>query len=271
MSITGTIEAPVAEQKRSIDDWLSSINHLATNSESLLNKPCGNFEVGGRSCTIPRYLFIGPRGGDDPIRIGLFASLHGDQPETTSALLMFLKILEATPELARDYFLFVYPICNPTGFEDDTRCSRRGRDLNREFWNNSQEPEVTLLQSEICSHALDGIVSLHTDDSTSGLYGVTRSYTVGKNLLEPALAAAESVLPRNRNEVIDGFAARDGVVRAAYSGAISGPPNIRPRPFEIALRAPRGAARYQQEQGLLLAVQSILANYRELRAYAQNL
>jgi protein MpaA len=264
-------EPPVVTAKRSIDDWLSSVSQLAANSESLLWKPCGRLEDSGRAYCLPRYLFIGPRGGDDPIRIGLFASLHGDQPESTSALLMFLRILEATPELARNYFLFVYPICNPTGFEDGTRCSRRGRDLNREFWNNSREPEITLLQSEICSHALDGIISLHTDDSSSGLYAFTRSYTVGKSLVEPALAAADPILPRNTSELIDGFPANDGVVRAVYTGAISGPPKIRPRPFEIALCAPKHAARYQTEQGLVLALQSILTNYRELKAYAQNL
>ena len=94
---------------------------------------------------------------------------------------------------------------------------------------------------------------------------------MGKNLVEPALVAADPILPRNMNEVIDGFPAKDGVVRAVYTGAISGPPKIRPRPFEIALCAPKHAARYQVEQGLVLALQSILANYRELKAYAQHL
>jgi len=269
LSSTEAVLPPV--QKRSIDDWLRAVNQLATNSESLLWKPCGTFEISGRSYSLPRYLFIGPRGGDDPIRIGLFASLHGNEPETTSALLLFLKLLHGNPELGRNYFLFVYPICNPSGFEDDTRCSRRGRDLNREFWNNSKEAEIILLQSEICSHAFDGVISLHADESSTGLYGLVRSYTVAKNLLEPALAAAESSLPRNANAEIDGFVARDGVILAGYTGALSGPPKIRPRPFEIALCAPKLAARYQQEEGLLLALQSILKNYRELKAYAPNL
>src|SRR5678815_1028145 len=103
-------EISTVTPRRSIDDWLSSVSQLATNSESLLWKPCGSFEDSGRTYTIPRFLFIGPRGGDDPIRIGLFASLHGDQPESTSALLMFLRILQTTPELARNFFFFVYPI-----------------------------------------------------------------------------------------------------------------------------------------------------------------
>src|SRR5262249_37411730 len=126
--------APSVAPKRSVEDWLATLDPHVDRSESLLWKPSGSFELSGRSYSLPRYLFVGPRGGDNPIRIGLFAALHGDQPEGTSALLKFLTILESNPELARNYFLFIYPICNPTGFEDDTRCSRRGRDLNREFW-----------------------------------------------------------------------------------------------------------------------------------------
>ena len=259
------------KQKRSVEQTLNSLEELAANSASLLAKPFGSFESGGREYSLPRYLFVGPRGGDDPIRVGIFAGLHGDQPEATHAVVAFLKILEANPELARDYFLFVYPICNPTGFEDGTRCSRRGRDLNREFWNATVEPEVTLLQSEIWSHALDGIISLHTDESSSGLYGFTRGLTFRKHLLEPALAAAEPVLPRNEEGIIDGFVAQRGAIRESYAGAISGPPKVRPRPFEIALCGPGSAPTFRLEQGFVLAMQAILARYRELRAYAAHL
>ncbi|HEV8542487.1 MAG TPA: hypothetical protein VGR78_08845, partial [Verrucomicrobiae bacterium] len=194
-----------------------------------------------------------------------------DQPGSTLAVLAFLKILEAKPELARNFFLFVYPICNPTGFEDGTRCSRRGRDLNREFWNNSLEPEITLLQSEICSHALDGIISIHSDESSSGLYGFVRNTTFGKQVLEPALAEADPLLPRASDPVIDGFPAHRGIIRGSYAGAISGPPMLRPRPFEVALVAPKLACQYQQEQGIVLAVQAILSRFREFISYGQNL
>jgi protein MpaA len=258
-------------EKRSIEQALSPAVVMARQSSSLLWKPCGNFEVQRESYSLPRFLFIGPKGGGDPIRVALFASLHGDQPETTHALVSFLKLLEENAELARDYFLFVYPVCNPTGFEDNTRCSRRGRDLNREFWNNSVEPEIALLQSEICSHALHGIISLHADDQSTGNYGLSRSGMFAKHLLEPALAAAEAVLPRDGNSTIDGFLAHNAVVRGGYAGAISGPPKIRPRPFELALCTPKSAPQYLQERAFITALQSILSEYRQMIAFAQNL
>ena len=64
-------------------------------------------------------------------------------------IVQFIKLLEAKPELAAGYYLSLYPVCNPTGFEDGTRFSRSGKDLNREFWKNSDQPEVRLLQAEL--------------------------------------------------------------------------------------------------------------------------
>lgn len=53
--------------------------------------------------------------------------------------------LDGLPMMARQYLIHVYPLCNPTGYEDGTRHSRAGKDLNREFWKGSTEPEVQLL------------------------------------------------------------------------------------------------------------------------------
>lgn len=86
------------------------------------------------------------------------------------ALTRFINELERNPEIAKGYALFIYPICNPTGFEDNTRHARSGKDLNREFWTSSTQPEIRYLESEIWTHAFDGIITLHSDDTSDGLY-----------------------------------------------------------------------------------------------------
>jgi hypothetical protein len=183
----------------------------------------------------------------------------------------FLKLLETRPDLAAGYALSVYPICNPTGFEDDTRHSRRGKDLNREFWKNSAEPEVRLLQADLISRSFHGLISLHTDDTASGCYGIVRGATLTKHLIEPALRAAEEFLPRDERSVIDGFKARDGVVRECYEGVLSAPPKVRPRPFEIILETPKVPPSFLKEAALVRALASILTEYRKFISYAQNL
>lgn len=261
----------VTRLRRSLASLLAPLNQLAQSSPNLLAQSIGTFTVEGEIYDLPRYVFVGPKGGDEPIRIGLFAAIHGDEPATAYALVQFLTLLDRHPELAAGYCLFVYPVCNPTGFEDDTRSSRHGKDLNREFWLNTSEPEVRMLEKELTQHSFHGIVSLHADDTSHGLYGFVRGSTLTKHLIEPALKAAELILPRNQNAIIDGFNADNGIIKEGYPGILSAPPRNRPKPFEIILETPHAAPQYQQEHALVVALQQILNEYRKLVAYAPNL
>ena len=258
-------------RRRSLADLLAPLEKIAAHSPNLVVNHEANFEIGGETYELPRYLFVGPRGGDTPIRVGIFAGIHGNEPEGVHAIVQFIKLLEARPELAAGYYLSFYPVCNPTGFEDDTRHSRSGRDLNREFWKNTGEPEVRLLQAELISRSFHGIISLHTDDTSAGFYGVVRGATLTKHLIEPALQAAEKLLSRDERPIIDGFQARNGVIYDAYDGMLSAPPKVRPRPFEIILETPQAAPVYLKECAFIIALKTILDEYRKFIAYAPNL
>jgi murein peptide amidase A len=257
--------------RRSLEDLLDPLDQVAARSPSLVANHGAIFQADGKDYELPRYLFVGPKGGDDPIRVGLFAGIHGDEPEGVHALLEFLRSLERQPEVAGGYCLFIYPVCNPTGFEDRTRHARSGKDLNREFWNQSAEPEVRLLQSELVAHSLHGIISLHTDDTSDGFYGFAHGATLTRHLIEPALQAAERFLPRNGNDIIDGFRARNGIIREGYDGVLRAPPGVRPRPFEVILETPYAPPSYLKQAAFVAALQTILTSYREFIAYAPNL
>ncbi|MDR3459209.1 MAG: succinylglutamate desuccinylase/aspartoacylase family protein [Verrucomicrobiae bacterium] len=268
--VTSKPQSP-RKQRRSMEDLLAPLEEIARTSPNLVANHDARFEVNGESYELPRYLFVGPRGGDTPIRVGIFAGIHGDEPEGVRAVVQFIKLLEARPELAAGYYLSFYPVCNPTGFEDNTRFSRSGKDLNREFWRNSAEPEVRLLQAELISRSFQGIISLHTDDTSAGFYGFAHGATLTKSLIEPALAAAEQFLPRDHRPTIDGFIARNGVIRDRYEGILNGPPKVRPRPFEVILETPATPPEYLKELAFVTALQTILLEYNKFIAYAPNL
>ena len=73
--------------KCSTAEWLSS---RITSSPSLIANPV-RAEIEGQLFELPRYVFIGPKGGDDPFRLAIFAGLHGDEPEGVHALVRFLS------------------------------------------------------------------------------------------------------------------------------------------------------------------------------------
>ncbi len=230
----------------------------------------GPFKIGGAEYSIPRFTFLGPK-SSDPIRLGIFAAIHGDEPAGAQGCIQFLLELAKQPDLAADFQIEAYPICNPTGFEDNTRHSRSGRDLNREFWKNSSEPEVQLLEHELRTRKFHGLIQLHADDTSDGLYGFVRGHTLTEHLLRPALQEAGKILPRNANATIDGFAARDGIIYKSYEGVLAAPAEIEPVPFEIVFETPHHAPMELQAQAVVVALHTIMAEYRQLISFAQNI
>jgi hypothetical protein len=253
-------------KQRSVERFLQPLGGLDLIQPARL----GSFEVGGDQYSLARFTLRGPN-SSEPIRIGLFAAIHGDEPAGTLACIRFLQELAGSPALAENFHLEIYPICNPTGFEDNTRYSRKGRDLNREFWRNSNEPEVRALEQELRTGHFSGLIQLHADDTSDGLYGFVRGHTLTENLLRPALREAGQILPRNVNKIIDGFAARDGIIYDSYDGVLAAPADMDPVPFEIILETPHQAALEAQVQAFQTALRVILREYRQLVAFAADI
>jgi predicted deacylase len=264
-------QVSAAPERRSVPRLLAPLDQLAEQSPHFISKSLGQFDSAGQAYSLPRYVFLGPKGGGDTIRIGIFATIHGDEPEGALALARFVTALGNNPEIAKGYALFIYPVCNPTGFEDNTRHSRSGKDLNREFWQESTEPEIRFLEAEIWTHAFDGIITLHTDDTSDGLYAFVSGAVLTENLIKPALREAEQFLPRNRRRVIDGFNARRGIVTDCYPGVLKSLPGLARPPFEITLETPQKASLHRQVEAFNAALQTILVEYRYLQAIAQNI
>lgn len=204
-------------------------------------------------------------------KFGIFGGIHGDEEAGTLAIHELVRWASEKPEELQDYELHFYPICNPTGRNLGTRHNQNGLDLNREFWYGSIEPEVVYLESELRREKYDGIVALHSDDDSDGCYGFVSGALLSEHLLEPALEAASPHLPRNELPVIDGFLAARGIIKEGYHGILSAPPEQTPRPLEIVFETPALAPMPAQVHATVAAVKSILAEYRQLQAYAANL
>jgi len=244
---------------------------LAEESGAVHSSVAGTFQSEGNRYTIPRFSFRGPSVGGSLIRIGLFALIHGDEPAGAAALARLLAQLVDQPALATGYELIFYPLCNPTGYEDGTRHNRTGLDLNREFWGDSESPEVRILEHELQSGRFDGLIALHADDTCEGHYGYSHGCPIDDALLRPALQAAERVLPRDRRAQIDGFTAREGVITDCYRGILSPPPGQRPRPFNLIFETPAREPFGLQVAANVAALEAIVASYRGLLSYAQHL
>lgn len=265
------VSAPFITAPLRQPDLLRPLHRLAQSGQGWEHACLGTFRHGGEDYAVPRFRLVGPSTGSEPVRLGLFAGVHGDEPAGCAALVEFAQALAREPERAAGYDLFFYPVVNPTGYEDGTRFNRAGKDLNREFWRGSPEPEVRVFERELRARRFHGLMTLHADDTCEGLYGYSHGRTLDEALLQPALRAAEVVLPRDRRPVIDGFNARDGVICDCFHGILSAPADQDPRPFDVIFETPALAPFSLQVAAAVAALDTIVAEYRGFIAYAQDL
>jgi len=262
---------PALRQRPSVAELLAPLEKLARGSDRLFSAPIQIADPGLGTRTLPRFLFVGPESGGDYMRVGLFGAIHGDEVAGAHAIVELLGRFHEEPDLARGYEIFAYPVCNPHGYEFATRWSRSGRDLNREFWSDSPEPEVRAIESNLSKLGFQGLVALHADDTSEGLYGFVKGHQLTRYVLEPALRRAENILPRNYDKSIDNFRANEGIIEQGYDGILSAPPNSGPRPFEIVFETPQLAPIDRQTEAGVVAVIEILARFREIISEAQNI
>jgi hypothetical protein len=254
-----------------IETLFGPLRAQAQRTPALECSSAGEFTCGGRRFILEQFRFVGPSKGQDPIRLGLFAGIHGDEPAGCEALVQFMAAIAEEPERATGYELIAYPVVNPTGYAARTRTNANGKDLNREFWHRSTEPEVRIIEHELRARKFAGVITLHADDTCEGHYGYSHGRALDDALLRPALLAAERVLPRDRRSVIDGFHAREGVISDCYQGILSAPADQDPRPFNLIFETPAHAPLDLQVAANVAALDAIVSAYRGLIAYAQDI
>lgn len=265
------IRRPAVKERRQLRPLLRPLDELAHGSDYLFTAHLGYTDSRGILHMLPKYLFAGPGDRRNYLRVGIFAGIHGDEESGVRAAIEFLERLHARPELARGYELFIYPVCNPEGYIDGTRWTRAGTDLNREFWKNSEEVAVRLIERQLQKLNFNGLISLHSDDTSEGLYGFVKGHELTHHVLEPALEEAGKILPRNFDKSIDNFEANNGIIRQGYEGVLTAPPEQKPKPFEIVFETPHHAPQDRQIAAHLAAMQTILDRFKVLISEAQGI
>ena len=130
---------------------------------------------------------------------------------------------------------------------------------------------MRLLERQIRALRFDGLIALHADDESPGIYAFALGAQVTQHVVEPSLAAAEKVLPRNRDATIDNFTARNGMIHNGYPGMLCAAPEAHPRPFEIVFETPHRADLEAQIEANLVFLRHALEQYQQLQAVGQDL
>jgi len=203
--------------------------------------------------------------------IAIVAGIHGDEPDSVFGALELARRFVRSAELRRTYALTVYPCLNPVGYEHMTRENGTGLDLNREFFRDSREPEVQLMERELAAQQFVGLIALHSDYESFGLYAYAAGAVLSERLAKPALFQASGIVPINTDPVIDGHPAQHGIINKKYPGALGPLTKGNIEPFDITIETPNLFALRKRVEAHATAAETVLHEYRALAAEAMYL
>jgi murein peptide amidase A len=205
------------------------------------------------------------------VPICLVAGVHGDEPDGVLAALEFARRFSRTPQLISNYALTIYPCVNPVGYERMTRENGAGKDLNREFFRDSREGEVVLLESELRAHEFTGFIGGHSDYESFGLYAYATGAVLSERLAKPALFQASSVIPINTDAIIDSHPAQNGIINQKFPGSLGPLTKGASEPFDITIETPNLFALSKRVEAQAIAFETILHEYRAVASEAMYL
>lgn len=202
----------------------------------------------------------------DAIPVCLVAGIHGDEPDGILAAL----------ELARrftqnTYRLTVYPCVNPTGYERMTRENVNGKDLNREFFRESREEEVLVMERELAAQEFVGFIGGHSDYESFGLYAYATGAVLSERLAKPALVQASEIIPINTDPMIDGHPATYGIIQEKFPGSLGPLTKGAIEPFDITIETPNLFSLRKRVEAQAVAFETILQEYRAVSSEAMYL
>ena len=142
--------------------------------------------------------------------IYISAGIHGDEVGAVEGLLRWSEQkggkLSALP-------LLLYPCLNPWGMVENSRYCKGGKDLNR-LWGGEKSVLTSAIQDRIKDMRFRLILNLHEDYDARGLYLYElirgpSAHDRGEKILQ----RAESLIPRDTRDSIEGKKVRNGIIR----------------------------------------------------------
>ncbi len=205
------------------------------------------------------------------VPICLVAGVHGDEPDGILAALELARRFARSPQLVSAYALTIYPCVSPVGYERMTRENGSGKDLNREFFRDSREEEVVVMEHELRAHEFTGFIGGHSDYESFGIYAYATGAVLSERLAKPALFQASDIIPINTDALIDGHPAQNGIINEKFPGSLGPLSKGASEPFDITIETPNLFALTKRVEAQATAFETVLHEYRAVASEAMYL
>jgi len=188
---------------------------------------------------------------------------HGEEYYAINVLLHWLK----QPIIFSDFNYYVFPVCNPYGYEKNYRNNGNRQETNNDthFMKNSKVPELAILFEEFPRTA-DLILDIHGDTGKSEVYCYEHKSENLPLIAEKALIENDNIIPYLKSKTIYKTPLKNGVIiPPKYDIGVEGFLEKLGIKYSLALELPKKMEGQKMVQGGIAIINSILKNFKEIK------
>jgi hypothetical protein len=188
---------------------------------------------------------------------------HGEEYYAINALLEWLKRPIQNPE----FNYYVFPVCNPYGYEKNYRNNGNRQETNNDthFMKDSKVPELAVLFEEFPRTA-DLYLDIHGDTGKSEVYCYEHKAENLPPIAEKALLENDSIISYIKSKTIYGSSLKSGVIiPPKYDIGLEGFLEKLGIKYSLALELPKKMEGQKMVQGGVAIINSILRHFKEVK------
>jgi len=188
---------------------------------------------------------------------------HGEEYYAINALLNWLK----QPLLFPDFNYYIYPCCNPYGYEKNYRNNGNRQETNNDthMMKGSKVPELAILFDDFPRTA-DLYLDIHGDIDKNGVYCYEHKAENLPFIAEKALIENDNIIPYLKSKTIYKSPLKNGVIiPPKYDIGLEGFLEKLGIKYSLALELPKKMEGQKMVQGGIAIINSILKFFKEVK------
>lgn len=193
----------------------------------------------------------------------ILAGHHGNESFGITILLKWIK----QPLLFSNFNYYIFPICNPFGYEKNRRTNGNRQDTNNDtnFIKDSKVPELAILYEEFPRTA-DLILDVHGDVDKSELYCYEHKSENLPSIAEKSLIENDTLIPYLKTKTIYKIPVNNGVIIPPKEDiGIEGFLEKLGIQYSLTLELPGKLDGQRRAEGGVAIINSLLKNFEEIK------
>ncbi len=243
-----------------ISSQISHLYELAGASDSIFGSPLGPVETAAGTRYLPHFVYFGPYSSLESLRLAVLTGFNSTELAASRALLALVHDLILQPDIGQGINVSFFPVVNVAGLLGGSG----ERDLLREHWGRSCQPEISLIRDYSKERSYQGFLRIGatSDKDASAVVRTILSTTAHPTNVE--LFSSSDFEPWQVSfETLPRATVPFGPL------TFSGDPSR--TPFEVELSLPIGWSQAQSDRALSRVLKRLIVGYRGFQAYGLHL